>query len=149
MRKVKQDEFDELESDISDLFQLGEQAKDLVGFVNDKIKEILESTTTDNGYTLTELVAAFDEKRTSIHDRVREIYGEQETYYYDRSERWQGSGNGEAYKEWMNNWEYCESLACDAQIELKPIEYETLGEYGLDIGVTDQFELPPTKPDFE
>jgi hypothetical protein len=44
-----------------------------------------------------ELVNAFQEAR----DWLDNIYGEQESYFEARSEKWQEGEQGEAYREWM------------------------------------------------
>lgn len=56
-----------------------------------------------------------------------EVHGEMEGYFEDRTEKWQESENGEAYTEWMDQWDQPDPAfeEIDFKSEVAP---KTLGE---------------------
>lgn len=147
MRKVSDNFYSELDYDLSDLFKTGEDIKNLCENVNDQIKLILKTVTNDDDENLLSLIQMFNDKKESLKNRIDEIVDDQEGYYDDRSEKWQNTFNGESYYEWLESWRDTQSLIENACVETNfngEIESEKLE---IDVGVSDQFELPEANPE--
>jgi hypothetical protein len=50
-------------------------------------------------------VTAVNEAITLVNAFVEEIHGDQECFYDERSEKWQENDAGQAYADWMGEWE--------------------------------------------
>lgn len=58
------------------------------------------------------IVEALNEKTSEANAFIEEIHDEQESFYDERSEKWQEGDAGSAYSDWMSTWE----------ISIEPIE---------------------------
>ena len=154
MRKIDDSTFNYIEESRTELALLGEQAKDLLEIINDKINDIIKETThNDSGLTLTEILDEFRDKKETLVDQVNEVVGDMEGYYDDRSEKWQSGGRGEAYSEWLEAWKYVVYLSEESSIDIILPNSEAIENgdelVAFDIGVTEEFELPSQQPEFE
>ena len=73
-----------------------------------------------------ELVDRIDRLQSDLNAAIEEaeafreeVHDAQEEYYDERSEKWQEGASGEAYKEWMDEWEVeFEEVECDVSSNL-------------------------------
>jgi hypothetical protein len=108
MRKLTLEQIEEKES----LCQVIYQARD-------RLNAALLADDEDVDEAHEELLSTVQEAR----DWLDSIYGEQESYYESRSEKWQASEKGEAYRDWMEGFR-SDQLA-DPYLEPgKPVELD-------------------------
>lgn len=67
---------------------------------------------------LESLVDTFNAKITTANDFIGEVHSEQESFFDEKSEKWQEGDIGSAYTDWMSTWE----------LEIEAIELDNPGE---------------------
>ena len=151
MKRIKNSDIEYLYEGKAELAKFGEQALELMEEVNAKIKDIIDNTTCSvTDLSLPEIIKAFNEKKETIADQLNEITDEMDGYYDDRSEKWKNSQNGECFLEWMEEWKSIEPIVTESCIEIKLANSELIDidqDLDLDIGVTDDFDLPSQTPE--
>ena len=150
MRKIDNATFKSLEEMNAKLELLGEQSEELLEVINDKLADFINETIhKDSGLTLIEMLDEFRDTKEQLTDLVNESVGEMESYYDDRSEKWQDGDRGEAYSEWISEWKYVVYLSEESCIEIKAPDTDDIVGSGLqfDIGVSEAFELPNNAPE--
>jgi hypothetical protein len=85
--------------------------------LNKKQTEELEELRTK----LVDAAQLFNQARTELESFREDIVTEQQSYYDDRSERWQASEACEVYQEWISTWEE----ECAEECAEECVEYPT------------------------
>jgi uncharacterized coiled-coil DUF342 family protein len=101
----------------------------------EKIKEIL-SPELDR---LNALREGIEQALETLEEDSSSLVGDMEEYYEDRSERWQGSENGEQYQDWINAWSNLSSELPNVPDEVSAYDFDNLLE---EVEVEDEV-LPP------
>ena len=75
-----------------------EDIKSAVEIYNEKVKALFAEI-------LQPEVDAFNKAKDDATTFLQEIHGEQESFYDERSEKWQEGDAGSSYQDWMGTWE--------------------------------------------
>jgi uncharacterized protein YukE len=70
-------------------------------------------------------IEQFNSKVEEVNAFIEEIHAEQESYFDEKSERWQDGDAGSAYSDWMSMWELAvEEVELEEPSELEMPEVE-------------------------
>lgn len=94
--------------------------------------ERVESAITDFNTSMSELwndsvLESLNDYNTVVEQArefVEERHDQMQSQYEDRSEKWQQSEKGEAFQEWLNEWEEAQSELEDIDLAM-PVEVDT------------------------
>lgn len=68
-----------------------------------EIKDKVESLIEDTNSKMIDLIALFNDERNTAASILDDLNNEQNSYFDDRSEKWQEGDTGQAYSRWMEN----------------------------------------------
>lgn len=68
-----------------------------------EIKDKVESLIEDTNSKMIDLIALFNDERNTAASILDDLNNEQNSYFDDRSEKWQEGDTGQAYSGWMEN----------------------------------------------
>ena len=130
MKRISRAQQTEINNAVSALGDAGKELEAAVASYNEALERLGEAVETARD--------TYNEKVVDLKAVYEEIHGEADSYYSDRSERWQEGEAGEAYSEWMGQLE--EPGIEDIEIELPdPLEID-LPDF------EDDSWLPPSEP---
>lgn len=152
MRAVKISEYQYIEESNSELYKLNEKIQEVAQQVNDRITEVLAECVAECGSTLDELISQRLDKLSTVQECVDDVCMSLQDYYESRSEKWQGSDNGETYNQWREVWMEAQDQLANSCVEVDVFNHiNTDGcndAFGLEIEITpNDIELPPRTPD--
>jgi hypothetical protein len=110
-----------------------QQTKVMAGLIEDL--RARQSAVHEAFLALDEACSNYNLAADEMNNLLREIHDDMESYYNDRSEKWQESEKGEAYLSWMNEW--------DRAVEEVEAEEPAVNESDVD-----ELDGLPEEPDF-
>jgi hypothetical protein len=122
MRRLSKDQLARRERIIAEMARLGDQINDEIRAANEHFRDYLE-------VHLSNKIAAFNAYVDEAEELREEITSDQAAYFSERSESWQDGDAGQAYQEWIDEFE-----ASADHIEVEPPEMEEV-EFTAEIDV--------------
>ena len=128
MNKLSKKQHDKFESVKGDCTDAADALTNAIDEFNGKVETVVETANAE----IEELYKTVESALSEYNDAVteakaicEETNGDQESYFDERSERWQEGERGEAYREWADSWENAAS-ECDAVDASAPAPLEAV-----------------------
>ncbi|MDN3661148.1 hypothetical protein [Vibrio agarivorans] len=150
MRQISKSDYLEIHQRLEALTKLRADAVSMTESINKKIQVILDEEVNEQGQNFPDVMESIDSERDSLLTLLSDIYGEAETYYDERSDKWRDSDKGEEYQGWM---ESIQTLANNHEADELQVDFhvnkDNLSNGALEIEAIEverHFDIPNQSP---
>ena len=129
MKKISESQFSAFETAIANIARIDNALKALSESIADQINDVIETTVTEEGETLGDLIGSLHDHFSIAGEIAAESFGKIDDYMEERSEKWLDSDKGQAFADWHSQlesaYDYYSDPDCRLALAIEPVDLKS------------------------